>query len=72
MGYLVSVRNMKFLKPVVPGDQLELHVQIGKSLGVISQVEITAYVDKRKLLLVVFKFLKELRKYDPWYGCSSS
>lgn len=49
VGYLVSVRNMKFLKPVVPGDQLELHVQIGRSLGVISQVEITAYVDKKKV-----------------------
>ncbi|MEX5522612.1 3-hydroxyacyl-ACP dehydratase FabZ [Bacillus cereus] len=49
VGYLVSVRNMKFLKPVVPGDQLELHVQIGRSLGLISQVEITAYVDKKKV-----------------------
>ncbi|BFH11596.1 3-hydroxyacyl-ACP dehydratase FabZ [Paenibacillus melissococcoides] len=49
VGYLVSLRNMKFLKPVVPGDQLQLHVQIGRSLGLISQVEVEAYVENKKV-----------------------
>ncbi|AQR78198.1 3-hydroxyacyl-ACP dehydratase FabZ [Paenibacillus larvae] len=49
VGYLVSLRNMKFLKPVVPGDQLQLHVQIGRSLGFISQVEVQAYVENKKV-----------------------
>ena len=46
VGYLVSIRDMKFQKPVTPGDQLYLKVHIGRSLGNLSQVNVAAYVSK--------------------------
>lgn len=44
VGYLVAIKEMKFLKTVVPGDQLRLKVKIGKKFGVLSQVKVAAYV----------------------------
>ncbi|SDY98557.1 3-hydroxyacyl-ACP dehydratase FabZ [Thermoactinomyces sp. DSM 45892] len=46
VGYLVAIRDMKFMKPVVPGDQLLLKVKIGRSLGILSKVNVAAYVGK--------------------------
>ncbi|TCP69113.1 3-hydroxyacyl-ACP dehydratase FabZ [Baia soyae] len=46
VGYLVAIRDMKFMKPVVPGDQLLLKVKIGRSVGILSKVNVAAYVGK--------------------------
>ncbi|MDQ0418545.1 3-hydroxyacyl-[acyl-carrier-protein] dehydratase [Croceifilum oryzae] len=46
VGYLVAIRDMKFMKPVAPGDQLLLKVKIGRSLGILSKVNVAAYVGK--------------------------
>ncbi|WP_028593864.1 3-hydroxyacyl-ACP dehydratase FabZ [Paenibacillus assamensis] len=46
VGYLASIRDFKFMKPVVPGDQLLLKVQVGRSLGALYQVKVSAMVDK--------------------------
>lgn len=43
VGYLADV-NVKFKRIVVPGDQLTLRAIIGKSLGLLSQVQVSAYV----------------------------
>ncbi|MGX4668274.1 3-hydroxyacyl-ACP dehydratase FabZ [Cerasibacillus sp. JNUCC 74] len=45
VGYLVAIKDMKFLKPVVPGDQIKLKAHIGKSYGILSKVKVSAYVD---------------------------
>ncbi|MCR8844724.1 3-hydroxyacyl-ACP dehydratase FabZ [Paenibacillus sp. SC116] len=47
VGYLASIRDFKFMKPVVPGDQLLLKVQVGRSLGALYQVKVSAMVDKQ-------------------------
>ncbi len=46
VGYLVAIKDMKFLKPVVPGDQLVLKVEIGRMLGILSKVKVAAFVEK--------------------------
>ncbi|WP_075618925.1 3-hydroxyacyl-ACP dehydratase FabZ [Paenisporosarcina indica] len=45
VGYLVSIKDMKFMKPVVPGDQLRLRADIGKSYGILSKVKVSAHVN---------------------------
>ena len=44
VGYLVAIKDMKFMKPVVPGDQLRLRADIGKSYGLLSKVKVSAHV----------------------------
>ncbi|MCY1118911.1 3-hydroxyacyl-ACP dehydratase FabZ [Bacillus safensis] len=46
VGYLVGIKDLKFLKPVVPGDQLRLKVHIERTYQVMSKVRVEAYVDK--------------------------
>nr|WP_232278706.1 3-hydroxyacyl-ACP dehydratase FabZ [Paenibacillus sp. 481] len=46
VGYLVAIRDFKFMKPVTPGDQLQLRVKLGRSVGALSQVKVCAMVDK--------------------------
>ncbi|KAA0560850.1 3-hydroxyacyl-ACP dehydratase FabZ [Bacillus sp. CH30_1T] len=45
VGYLVAIKDMKFMKPVTPGDQLRLRANIGKSYGILSKVKVSAYVN---------------------------
>lgn len=45
VGYLGSIRNMKFNRLVVPGDMLELGARLGARLGGLRSVEVTASVD---------------------------
>ena len=44
VGFLVSIRNMKFLRPVTPGDQLTLKATIAAGNGKFSQVKVSAHV----------------------------
>ncbi len=46
VGYLVSIRNMKFLKPVVPGDQMILKASIVGGFSIFSQVKVSASVGR--------------------------
>ena len=43
--FLSKVNNTKFRKPVVPGDQLEMHVDLLKYKRGFCQIEAKAYVD---------------------------
>jgi 3-hydroxyacyl-[acyl-carrier-protein] dehydratase len=43
VGYLVEI-DVKFKKPVIPGDQLILKVILGKSFGKLTQVMVSAKV----------------------------
>lgn len=44
VGYLVSIRNMKFMRPVTPGDQLILKASICGEHSIFSQVRVSAHV----------------------------
>jgi 3-hydroxyacyl-[acyl-carrier-protein] dehydratase len=43
--YLMSIDGAKFRKPVVPGDRLELHVEVVKSKGAVWRMKGAAVVD---------------------------
>ena len=45
VGYLVQIKDMKFMRPVVPGDQLKLKVVIDRTFGALSKVKVAAYVE---------------------------
>lgn len=45
VGYLGSIRSMKFNRLVVPGDMLDLGARLGARLGGLRSVEVTASVD---------------------------
>jgi len=44
VGYLVMIKSMKFMRPVVPGDQLTLKSSVAAGHGVFSQVKVSAHV----------------------------
>ncbi|MBC7325795.1 MAG: 3-hydroxyacyl-ACP dehydratase FabZ [Moorella sp. (in: Bacteria)] len=44
VGYLVAIKNMKFRRPVRPGDQLLLEAVMGSSLGILTSVQVRARV----------------------------
>lgn len=46
VGYLVRINDMKFMKTVVPGDQLKIKVVIDSTHGIMSKVKVQATVDK--------------------------
>ncbi|WP_238942004.1 3-hydroxyacyl-ACP dehydratase FabZ [Bacillus sp. REN10] len=46
LGYLSSIKKMKFKKPVVPGNQMLIKVKIGASLNGLTQVIISVTVEK--------------------------
>ncbi|MDQ0229077.1 3-hydroxyacyl-ACP dehydratase FabZ [Metabacillus malikii] len=46
LGYLSSIKKMKFKKPVAPGDQLKIKVRIGASLNGLTQVIIAVSTEK--------------------------
>ncbi|MCL0081159.1 3-hydroxyacyl-ACP dehydratase FabZ [Peptococcaceae bacterium] len=46
VGYLVAIKNVKFRRPVRPGDQLVLEVVMGSSLGMLTNVQTRARVDR--------------------------
>jgi 3-hydroxyacyl-[acyl-carrier-protein] dehydratase len=45
LTYLMSIDGAKFRRPVVPGDRLELHVEVTKRKGAIWRSKGTAIVD---------------------------
>jgi len=46
VGYLGAIRQMKFSRLVVPGDQLTLHAELGKKFGALTPVNVQASVGK--------------------------
>ncbi|GAA2925148.1 hypothetical protein GCM10020221_21400 [Streptomyces thioluteus] len=44
VGYLGAIRQMKFSRLVVPGDQLLLHARLGASIGALTEVSVRASV----------------------------
>lgn len=44
VGYLAAIKNMKFRRPVRPGDQLLLEAVMGSSLGILTSVQVRARV----------------------------
>jgi 3-hydroxyacyl-[acyl-carrier-protein] dehydratase len=44
VGFLVSIRNMKFMRPVTPGDQLTLKSTVCAGNSSFSQVKVSAHV----------------------------
>jgi beta-hydroxyacyl-ACP dehydratase FabZ len=47
--YFMTINNVKFRKPVVPGDQLKFTVNITKLKGTIGQIHGDAYVGEEKI-----------------------
>lgn len=47
--YFMSIDGAKFRKPVVPGDVLELHVEIVQTRGNVSKLSAVAMVDGQKV-----------------------
>ena len=47
--YFMSIEEAKFRKPVVPGDQLHIHVKVIKSRGNIWKCACEAHVDGQKV-----------------------
>ncbi len=45
LGYLAAVRDFKFLKPVVPGDQMIIRVRGLRSEGSMYRVDVEAFVE---------------------------
>jgi 3-hydroxyacyl-[acyl-carrier-protein] dehydratase len=43
--YLMAIDDARFRRPVVPGDRIELHVEVTKHKGAIWKEKATAYVD---------------------------
>lgn len=50
VGYLVSIKNMKFMEKVVPGDQMLVYAKVTGRLGVLSQVKVWCEVNDRKVV----------------------
>jgi 3-hydroxyacyl-[acyl-carrier-protein] dehydratase len=46
VGYLGAIRQMKFSRLVVPGDQLTLYAELGKKFGALTPVNVQASVGK--------------------------
>ena len=60
-----TIEKVKFRKPVVPGDQLELHVRILKNKMSIYVIEGIGYVDGEKVIETEFSALlydKDVKK----------
>jgi 3-hydroxyacyl-[acyl-carrier-protein] dehydratase len=43
--YFMTIENAKFRRPVVPGDQLRIHVHVERNRGNVWKFNATAYVD---------------------------
>jgi 3-hydroxyacyl-[acyl-carrier-protein] dehydratase len=50
IGYLASIKNVKFMRIVVPGDQLILKVERKGALGGLISVGVAAFVGKEQVL----------------------
>jgi 3-hydroxyacyl-[acyl-carrier-protein] dehydratase len=44
VGYLGAIRQMKFSRPVVPGDQLSLYAELGRGFDGLTSVQVKASV----------------------------
>ena len=52
--YFMSIDNVKFRKPVVPGDVLELHIEVIQNRGAVWKFAGTAIVDGQKVTQAEF------------------
>lgn len=52
--YFMSIDNVKFRKPVVPGDVLELHVEVIQNRGAVWKFSGTGIVDGQKVTQAEF------------------
>ncbi|RFA32962.1 beta-hydroxyacyl-ACP dehydratase [Virgibacillus dokdonensis] len=50
VGYLVSIKNMKFMGKVAPGDQLHMHAKVEGKFGALSQVKVWCEVEGKKVV----------------------
>ena len=50
VGYIAAIKNVKFKKIVVPGDQLILRAERTIDFGVLSNVNIKAFIEKEIVL----------------------
>lgn len=48
IGYLGSLRQIKFTRLVRPGDVLDLHAEVGRSIGGLVNVTVAASVDRER------------------------
>lgn len=56
IAYFVGIDNFKFKKQVVPGDSLELHVQLTKMKSILGIAEAKAFVNKEVVASGTIKF----------------
>lgn len=50
IGYLVEIKSVKFLKPVVPGDSLRVEVRKKGGIGPLSLIEAKIFVEGRSVV----------------------
>jgi 3-hydroxyacyl-[acyl-carrier-protein] dehydratase len=62
--YLMGIDNARFRKPVVPGDRIELHVEVVKRKGDIWKEKGTAKVDGETVAEAEFMAILVDRKKD--------
>lgn len=46
VGYLVEIKAMKFLKPILPGDAMRIEVKKKGAFGALSMIEAKVWVEK--------------------------
>ncbi|WP_159635557.1 3-hydroxyacyl-ACP dehydratase FabZ [Erysipelothrix anatis] len=56
IAYFVGIDNFKFKKQVIPGDQIELHVELVKFKSIMGIAEAKAYVNGEVCALGTIKF----------------
>jgi len=52
--YFMSIDEAKFRSPVVPGDQVQIHVKVARSRGNVWKFNGTAFVDGKKVAEAVY------------------
>ena len=62
---LGSIQDMRFLAPVVPGERMEIEVQVLKILGDLAFVETTARVDGTVVMAGKLGFARRKLSTDP-------
>lgn len=47
VGYLVEIKTMKFISPIVPGDTMRVEVKMKGTFGLLSLIESKVFVDNK-------------------------
>ncbi|MBI5047557.1 MAG: 3-hydroxyacyl-ACP dehydratase FabZ [Deltaproteobacteria bacterium] len=45
IAYLAQVKNIKFKRPVIPGDQLKISAEIGQDFGSLASFSVAVHID---------------------------